>query len=186
MSKLALLESNLVVNPLVWAIQQNDYLWNQHTARQKIYNSPHTQMSDIWVRYNHIDNLKYENDLTEFNSEHESVWYPCYYDVLKPYIDDLIFPVMLYLKATRLGAVLITKIPPGGRVDPHIDAGWHANYYEKFAIQLQSAPGQYFKVEELKLETKPGDLFQFDNSKVHAVYNNSNYDRMTMIVCVKR
>ena len=66
------------------------------------------------------------------------------------------------------------------------DHGWHAKYYEKFALQIEASPGQEFCFEDARLETKPGDLFWFDNSYTHWVTNPTKYDRVTMIICIKR
>jgi aspartyl/asparaginyl beta-hydroxylase (cupin superfamily) len=85
-----------------------------------------------------------------------------------------------------LGGVLITKIPPGKQCYPHIDQGWHAHYYEKFAYQVQAHPDQSFNVETEVLHTRSGDLFWFDNSHTHWVENPSDEDRITMIVCLRR
>jgi hypothetical protein len=38
--------------------------------------------------------------------------------------------------------VLITRIKPGQICKPHTDPGWHARYYDKFAVQIEAAPEQ--------------------------------------------
>jgi len=86
-------------------------------------------MSDIWVRYN---KLPEDGDYSHFNDEHISTWYPAYYVLtsIKRITDEL----MILVDGERLGGVLITKLPPGGRIDPHTDSGWHASYYDKFFV----------------------------------------------------
>ena len=80
-----------------------------------------------------------------------------------------------------------TKIDAGAECKPHTDTGgWHADYYEKFAIQIASAPGQKFCFENVEFESKPGDVYWFNNSFKHWVPNPTPYERITMIVCVKR
>lgn len=167
------------VEPIVAAIQANPQLWNEHTARTRSY--VHGDVSDIWIRYNAIENL--ENGLDSFNKEHESVWYPSA-DILG--VKPLIFDVMRLVQATKLAGVLITKIPSGAMCHPHRDRGWHAETHEKFAVQLAGNDKQAFCFEEAKLVTRPGDLFTFDNSLTHWVTNDSDEDRMTLIICVRR
>jgi quercetin dioxygenase-like cupin family protein len=58
--------------------------------------------------------------------------------------------------------------------------------YEKFAVQIASAPGQAFCFEGERLETKPGDVFWFDNQHLHWVTNDTPYERVTMIVCIRK
>lgn len=167
------------VAPLVQAIDAHPELWNRYTTRTEVYE--HSQVSDIWVRYNAFEN--FDGDRTNFNAEHESVWYPAA-DVLgiKPFLLDL----MRLVDGTRLGGVLITKIPPGGRVQPHVDQGWHATYYEKYAVQLMGNLQQAFHFEGESFSALPGDVYSFDNSQPHWVTNDSDSDRMTLIVCIRR
>lgn len=139
-------------------------------------------MSDIWVRYNDYNN--FNGSLEEFNKEHISTWYPEAYKL--PSVIDLCYQVMYVVGGSALGGVLITKIPPGGSVEPHIDTGWHASYYEKFAVQLKGNDFQAFHFEGYSLVTHPGDVYTFDNSRTHWVTNYSDEDRMTLIICIRR
>lgn len=171
--------SGLSVNPLLIALQRNPQLWNEHQQRTQMYQ--HSEVSDIWVRYNDFKN--FSGDMAEFNKEHDSVWYPSYH--LLPQVRDIVFPLMAAVEGERLGGVLITKIPPGGSVKPHVDSGWHAGYYDKYLVQLQSAPGQAFCFDDGHFCSEPGDVYMFDNSVTHWVENNSNVDRISMIVCIR-
>lgn len=166
------------VAPLSAALDAQPDLFGQHNQRAVAYQSPHKAMSDIWVRYNHIDNLG-----PLFNHEHDAVWYPAY-DQL-PELAPIIFGLMGFIEGERLGGVLITKIPPGGRIDTHTDTGWHADYYEKFTIAVKSAPGAVFRFPQGDIAAVPGDCYWFDNSVPHSVENNSDEDRIALIVCIK-
>jgi hypothetical protein len=169
------------VAALVSAVNKHPELWDQNTLRTKGY-GPHAKVSDIWVRYNALENLK-SDDRQAFNSPHESVWYPAA-SVLP--VKPLVMQLMALVGGTRLGGVLITKIPAHEQCLPHVDRGWHAEYYEKFAIQLAANSRQAFHFEGESLVTQPGDLFTFDNSYTHWVTNDSDEDRMTLICCIRR
>lgn len=175
--RIELVASGFETGPLVRRLQSDATLWDRHILRKGVY--AHAAMSDIWVRYNDI-----KNSGGDFNGPHESVWYPVYDEVseFKPLIDDVYELVM----GTRLGGVLVTKIPPGGSILPHRDSGWHAAYYEKFALQLIGHPDQSFQFEGEKLSPLSGDLYTFNNSYTHWVTNDSPVDRITMIICIKR
>lgn len=168
------------VSGLAAAIDANPQLWDEHRMRTQSKFSPHRESSDIWVRYNAIENF---TTLAEFNAPHESSWYPSA-DVLhvKPFVLD----VMRLMGGTRLGGVLITKVPAGKQIYPHSDQGWHARHYEKFAIQIRGNERQAFCFEGERLVTAPGDIYTFDNSHRHWVTNDSDEDRLTMIVCIGR
>jgi hypothetical protein len=158
-------------------------LWDEHTVRTERYNTPHTGVSDIWVRFN--DWKHFKGDATAFTQlPHESVWYPC--AAILPAVKRLVFQVFRYVIGEELGGVLITKIPPGGSVLPHVDTGWHAEYYDKFAVQLKGNKEQAFCFADCELRPMPGELYTFDNSKLHFVTNCSTEDRMTLIVCIRR
>ena len=167
------------VEPLLEEIKAHPELWNQHTLRTAIYE--HSNVSDIWCRYNAWEN--FNGDRQAFNAPHVSAWYPAaeVLTALKPMVLDL----MKQVEGLELGGVLITKIPPHGEVKPHIDGGWHATYYDKFAIQLASSPDQAFCFEGESHSAKPGESYTFDNAYTHWVTNNSDIDRMTLIVCIR-
>ncbi len=119
-----------------------------------------------------------------FNAEHVSEWYPVAEILTEG--QRLAQQIAADHGATALGMVLLTWIPPGHQVYPHIDGGWHAGHYEKFALQVRGGREQIFHVEDEQLVTEDGDLFWFDNSQPHWVKNNSGHDRMTLIVCIRR
>lgn len=167
----------LEVGPLLQEISENPDVWNRHTAR---LHGVHREVSDIWVRYNAWENCTKPG----FNEPHESVWYPVVSQI--PSVKGIAFDVMRLVEGERLGGILITKVPAGGEVKPHKDGGWHAQYYEKFAVQLASTPDQAFCFEDARLSAEVGELYTFDNSQVHWVENPSTQDRMTLIICIRR
>lgn len=176
MSNIRLLESGLPVAPIYWAILQHPELWNQNTERTQDKSSPHHGLDDIWARYG--DPARAVDGLP-----HDAHWWPAA-DLLG--IKTLCMDIMRAVDGVELGGVLITRIPPGATCKPHADPGWHARRYEKFGVQITSAPGQAFHFEGESLETKPGDLFWFDNSHTHWVTNDTPYERVTMIVCIRK
>ncbi len=173
--KIESLMRGINVQPLAWALRKRPELWDQITARTIPADSPHHGCSDIWIRY--------YADGQDPTGPHDSAWYPA--AAVLP-VRELIFPLMAQVQATRLGGVLITRIPPGHQVRPHTDPGWHARFYEKFAISIEAAPGQVFHVEDEQLETQPGECFWFDNAYQHWVLNPTPYERVTLIICMNR
>jgi hypothetical protein len=163
------------VAPLLWALQANAHLWNEHTQRTQDPASPHHEVDDIWCRYA-------APEVAILPGPHESVWYPG--ASLLP-VKEIVFPLMQFVQGERLGGVLITRIRAGKQCKPHKDDGWHARYYEKFAVQVQSAPGQRFCFDGESLEARPGDVYWFDNAHTHWVENPTEHDRITMVVCIR-
>ncbi len=162
-------------------------LWDTIRHRTKHPQSPHREVSDIWVRYNPIEN--YAEDMQAFNAEHVPEWYPVVAQL--PEAMRIACELLAHITGTpttwdHLGAVLITKIPPGKQVYAHVDQGWHARHFEKFAVTVKGDDEQAFFFENEYLITHPGDLWWFDNAHPHWVSNNSAEDRITLIVCIRR
>lgn len=173
--KIKLLTSGINVAPIHWKLQSNPQLWNQHTQRTCSPTSPHHGLDDIWARFG--DPTRAVDGLS-----HDSYWYESA-DILG--IKEICHGIMTLVQGVELGGVLITRIPPGATCKPHVDDGWHAKRYDKYAVQITSAPNQRFHFEGESLETKPGDLFWFDNQYLHWVTNDTPYERITMIVCIR-
>lgn len=150
-------------------------MWDQNQARTDDPSSPHYGCSDIWARY--------APPGADGSKPHPSVWYPCAEQLP---VRELVDQVLEQVQGRELGGVLLTRIPPFGQVRPHHDPGWHARYYEKFAVSIAAAPGQRFCFEDTQLETSPGDLFWFDNAYLHWVENSTPHERITLIACIRR
>lgn len=176
MSHIAHVMSGLPVAPIHWALQENPHLWNQNTGRTEDPASPHHGLDDIWARYGDPERAK-------DGQAHDAFWYPAA-DVLG--VRDMCHDLMHALRGVELGGVLITRIAPGKSVRPHTDPGWHARRYEKYGVQITSAPGQKFCFDNEERETRPGEVFWFDNAHTHWVTNPTNYERITMIVCIRK
>lgn len=174
--KIKLLTKGLNIQWLYWALQANPQLWNQNTGRTENPQSPHHGLDDIWVRFG-------TEEEGRTGEPHFAHWYPSadVLDGIKPFLRDL----MRSVNGDILGGVLITRIPAGATCKPHVDLNWHATFYEKFAVQIASAPGQKFCFEGEELETAPGDLFWFNNQNLHWVENPTPYERITMIACIR-
>lgn len=169
------------ISELLSQLEQNADLWDVHPERKVAPGSPHYQMSDIWVRFRARD------EITDgfFNEPHLPVWYPSAEKISS--VKKICHQVMTLIGADILGGVLITKIPPGGKILPHDDkGGWHAEYYNnKIYVPLQSDEGCINYCEEDEVHMKPGSAWIFDNLKTHSVENNSQRDRITLIICTR-
>lgn len=186
-----LLLTGVDIAPLLKELQENPQLWDQHDARKLMgVDKPHAEMSDIWVRYNDFSNFDPANPAA-FNDKHVPVWYPAWnaLHALHPIIREL----MATVNGEMLGGVLITRIPAGCKIGPHVDTGWHVGYYSKFYLSLKNAPGATFNFQDEGapdstrevVRPKPGELYYIDNRKRHWVENNSTEERITVIICIR-
>jgi hypothetical protein len=148
-------------------------------------------MVDIWARFRDVGEYRaqYGDDYSHITDEHDSVWLPPY-SVL-PSLRPLVFGLMNRVQGERLGGVLITKLPAGGSIKAHVDSGWHAGYYDKYYLAIRNEVGAVFgwndaagKNDEI-IYAKTGDCYLFRNDLPHWVQNDSNDERIALIVCIR-
>jgi hypothetical protein len=161
-------------------LKDNDHLFGEFNARKNA-GDIHAEMTDIWLRYGDISGMVESGDYSTIANEHDSIW-------LKnlPYCKKICFDVMALVNGERLGGVLITKLPSGGRILPHTDSGWHAEYYDKYYVPLKNSDGARFCFDNGEISPVIGDVWAFDNSQNHWIENNSKEDRIAMIICIKQ
>jgi hypothetical protein len=167
------------VSPLLNAVLRND-LWNTQTLRTAHPESPHQQVSDIWLRFNKLPEAGQEMDVVD---DHESINYPAWFAL--PEAQNIVLGLMRQVRGERLGRVLITSLAPGKTIAPHVDGGSHARYYQRFHVILQGLPGSLFFCGGETVQMFTGQLWWFDNEKLHECVNNSADDRIHMIVDIK-
>ena len=165
----------LPVAPVARALEANPALWGEHGMRKATY--AHGGMTDIWVRYNAVENLG-----PAFNDRHVPVWYPAAASLP---VAPIWRALMALTGGEMLGGILITKVQPGGEIKPHVDAGWHAGYFSKFYVALQNEPGAVFGWSDGELHARAGEAYWFRNDRPHWVKNASAADRLAMIVCIR-
>lgn len=157
--------------------------FDKYAYRRTAPGSPHADMTDIWVRYNDITPYVSKGSLEGFGDEHDSVWYPVA-DKL-PSAKKMAFELMSLVEGERLGGILVTKLPPGGKILPHVDSGWHASYYDKFYVPITAPEGSRMCFLDGYIKARLGQAWWFDNSNKHWVENQTDEDRISMIVCVR-
>ncbi len=158
-------------------------LWGQQRARIRP-GSPHEETTDIWLRYRDLGAYKarYGSDMSHFCDEHESIWLePAHY---LPTAVAMSLQVQQQYGGT-LGGVLLTWTPPGKCIRPHIDVGWHAEAHRKYYVALQVRPGAEFCWEDGTIRAEDGEVYWFRNDVLHWVNNDSDEDRLTMVVCLR-
>lgn len=166
--------------PLLHAVRVRSDLWNTETLRTAHELTPHREVDDILLRFNDLEKWKTQADAASVLDEQESVAMPGW--AALPQARTLVFDLMRRFEAVRLGRVLITRLPPGGRIEPHEDGGAHAAYYERVHVVLQGQPGSLFHCGGETVCMRTGEAWWFDNSQTHSVENNSADDRIHMII----
>ncbi|RQZ57421.1 aspartyl/asparaginyl beta-hydroxylase domain-containing protein [Burkholderia cepacia] len=166
------------VTPLLIALQHRPDLWSTDAVRQTFAESPHRDVQDILLRFSDTSSEHIGDELICEDTEAYRVLH-----VARP----LVFAVMARVQGVMLGRVLITRLAPGKRIHPHSDVlGRYANTYNRFHIPLQSAPGCVFRAGDEHVYMRPGEVWDFNAHAEHEVINNSDEDRIHLIVDIKR
>ena len=161
--------------PLLVAISRQPELWDQNTLRTKHEKTAHSQVSDIWLMFNELGD-GVANDIIVKP-------YPAFKEL--PQARPIIFDLMRLVEGVTLGRVIITRLPPGKKISPHVDGGAPATYFSRYQVALQSLPGALFTIGDETVNFESGEVWLIDNKKEHSVTNNSRDDRIVMIVDIR-
>jgi len=162
------------VIPILNALSAREELWNENDLRSTHPASPHGAVDDIWVFFNDPSNAEaVVNDL-------DVVSYRGWREL--PQLRPLVFDIMRRVEAVKLGRVIITRLPPGKEIPPHIDQGAPATYFTRYMLALQCLPGAIFTIESEVVNFRMGEWWMIDNRTEHSVVNNSADDRIVLIV----
>lgn len=186
MKNFLMVANNIDYMPLLLAIQRRPELWKEDTYLRDYPQGPFGEIESIMLRFPLKSVCETEKELQDHLSKydpHESIDYPPYKVLTeaRPHITQL----MTRTAGERLGRVMINKIAPGGRIFPHADTPLHADYYSRFHIVLQSAPGVYFRCGDENVYMGMGECWWFNNKLEHEVINNSAVDRIHMVVDIR-
>lgn len=180
------LSSGIDTTPLLLAVMRRPEMWKEDTYLRDYPQGPFGQIESIILRFPprtvHETEEALKQHLANFD-QHENVDQPVY--KLLPEARPLVMNLMHYVGGERLGRVIINKIAPGGVIYPHADTPSHAEYYSRFHIVLKSAPGVVFRCDDERAYFEPGSVFWFNNKLEHEVINNSEDDRIHMVVDIR-
>ena len=170
--------------PLLAEIDAHPELWDQNRERKIGTDNPHREAPDIWIRCHDIEPSRRRGTIRTWNDQAEGIWYPGYYAL--PAVIPIIFDILRDLWATRLGWVLITKVPPGKEIHAHIDDGWNVKHHDtKVYAVLQSNPQCVNWVEDQNVVMKAGECWLFNNQLLHGLRNAGDTDRISMMVTMR-
>lgn len=161
-------------------IEAHPALWGEHPERTGP-GSPHAQSQDIWLRFRSLAEL---TQPSRFAEPHFAEFYPAWHAL--PALHPIVFNVMRLASAVYLGGILLTRIPPGGRILPHTDAGWHATFLNTKAYAILKAnEGCLNHCGGETVVMRPGEAWRFENLTEHSVENLGDADRIALIITMR-
>lgn len=81
---------------------------------------------------------------------------------------------------TSTGRCMITRLPAGAGIPPHVDEGHYANIYDRFHVCL--AGDAEFRCGDERIRPLPGEAFWFNRKLLHGVRNGLASDRYHLIL----
>jgi hypothetical protein len=164
--------SGIDVAPLLHQLDDHPELWNSDdtwiAGKPLLY-----AVDNIVLRYNRTQGDPYHWDRPPFS-------------VLTA-AQPIVFDVMRAIPGVHLGKVMISRLRPGEKIDWHIDRmpPMIPLYYQRYQVPLQMAPGVRFMVEDEEVPMVPGTAWWFDNQRMHAVFNDSESDRLSLFTDIR-
>lgn len=176
----------LDVLPLMHAVIRHPELWNENTFRTKYTGTPHREVDDIWIRYSKPESVADPENPGAALEDTNPVWYPA--SVYLPEYKLLAQMVMARVSAYELDRVLVTRVKPGGRIYPHADnGGAYVNQGDisRYHVVLRGLPGSIFRADTEQVHMLTGEVWWFNAWAEHEVFNNSEDDRVHLILDVR-
>lgn len=171
------------VFPLLHATQRQPHLFNTNTIRTKHHGTAHAEVRDILLRFNDLVEYQRTGNPSDIVDDKEAIEFPAWNSL--PQARPLIFDLMRRVEGVRLGRVILTLLPPGKTITPHVDGGAPAHYYQRYQIALQCLPGAVFAIGDEEMNFRTGEVWWIDNTVEHSVVNNSPDDRIVLIVDIR-
>lgn len=169
------------VGPALAQLAAHPDLWGEYPERINAPGSPHVQSNDIWVRF------RPRHELTapvHYGEPHFAVFYPAWEAL--PALHPMVFGVMAAVSATYLGGILLTRIPAGAAILPHVDRGWHPSIMDtKAYVILQANEHCTNRCGGETVIMRAGEVWLFENQITHSVENNGDIPRIALIVTMR-
>lgn len=169
--------------PVLHGLRVKPELWDEFPVRTEHPGTVHGDVSDVLLRYQWLGEPGAYRSEHEIQQDLECGPYDAW--MLLPQAAGMVMALMARVGGTRLGRVVISKLPPGKAIAPHIDGGANASYYQRYQIALLNAPGSLFRIGDETVQFATGDIWWIDNLVEHEVVNNSAHDRLAMIVDIR-
>lgn len=120
----------------------------------------------------------FDHNFAHFNPTYLSSYYH-FIHLLQP-IENIISE---YFKSDGfIGRLIMAKLSANGEIPPHIDTGYSLLHCHRIHVPLVTNENVIFTIGGEGRNLKVGEMWEINNATVHGVENNSNEDRIHMII----
>jgi aspartyl/asparaginyl beta-hydroxylase len=180
MKHFKLIQDGIDTRPYLDEISANAELWSMDTSRQeKIVTQRETQaitlrshatQASIDSRVRRAKPIGYRGQPSAMASR---------LPLISGYVDELVRSM-----DGKMGRVVMTNLRPHGTIHPHTDDGLYWLLRDRYHLVLKSVAGSHFKAGGEEVRMQQGQLWWFDPTVLHEAFNDSEEDRIHVIVDV--
>jgi hypothetical protein len=87
-------------------------------------------------------------------------------------------------KRGKAGRVVLTMLRPNGTIYPHTDDGMYWLLRDRYHLVIKSKAGSLFRAGGEEVRMQEGELWWFDPTAEHEAFNDSDDDRIHLIIDV--
>ena len=177
-----LIHQGLDVSPILAQLDAASEMWSQYDDRTTRAETAHGETSDQWLRYFPRETL---TGPAAYNQPGQCVFYPAW-DRL-PALHAVVWGLMASMRSVELGGILLTRLPPGGRILRHSDGeAWHARHFNcKCYVVLKANARCIVECDGDEQVYRPGEIFELNNLLPHSMENGGTTERLTAIICMR-
>lgn len=158
-------------------IEANSFLWPHYRFRSEYPGSAHEDTDCILLRNQPNPNTVEANNITDcvWNSNLE------YF----PVIEDLLEDIKESFSISEFGRIMLVSLYPQGVISEHIDEGNYSDNYSRMHLSIVSREGNVFYCGSDSKHIQEGELCWFNHKVAHKVINNSDSERIHLIIDYK-
>jgi len=145
--------------PEIWAASNRNKRFEIHSATQSLH-------------------FIFDHNFAHYNPTYLSSYYH-FIHLLQP-IEKLI--AEHFNHNGYIGRLIMAKLSAKGEIPAHIDTGYSLLHCLRIHIPLITADNVIFNIGGEEKNLKVGEMWEINNATVHRVNNNSNADRVHMII----
>lgn len=180
MKHFKLVDKDVPVDGLLEEVTKNHELWFVDTTRQETIDKQRETYA-ITLR-SHADQAQLDSRVRRampFGYKGRPSAMTDQFPVASKYVDDFIRD-----KRGKPGRVVMTNLRPNGTIYPHTDDGLYWLLRDRYHLVIKSAKGSHFKAGGEEVRMQEGELWWFDPTVEHEAFNDSDEDRIHIIIDV--
>jgi hypothetical protein len=103
------------------------------------------------------------------------------YDKFFPLVEPILEVLRNYYEFRQYSCFL-SRLAPGGVIGMHPDRGNFLELCHRVHIPLKSNPEVHYVIDDKSYYWEPGKVYEFDNTRLHGVFNESKDYRIHLVV----